>query len=78
VVEGGIGQRNVSLTRKKNVALQCGCSVPTADWLDSSAMGIAHLVAHSADKHILCIRGGNTVHPKLVWDFLLLFRYLKF
>ena len=27
----GIGQRNVGLTCRKNVALQCGCSIPTAE-----------------------------------------------
>ena len=28
---GGIGQRNVGVTYRKNVALQCGCSIPMAE-----------------------------------------------
>ena len=36
------GQRDVSnVTYRTHVALRCGCSVPAAEWLDSSAVGIA-------------------------------------
>ena len=35
-------KRNVMY--RKNVALHCGCSVPTAECLDSSTMSIAQLV----------------------------------
>jgi len=28
----GIGQRNVCLTYRKNVALRCGCSIALSDW----------------------------------------------
>ena len=48
--EGGIGQCNV--TYRKNVALRCGCSVPMAEWLDLSAVGIAQ-IAHAAGESIL-------------------------
>jgi len=44
--------------------------MPAADRLDSSAVGIAQLVAHAADKSILCMRGGDKALPKLLWDFL--------
>ena len=37
----------------------------------SSTVGIAQLVAHSADESILCVRGGDSTLPKLLWDFLL-------
>ena len=58
-----IGQRNV--TYRKNVALRCGRSIPTAEWLDSSALqtGLVcmqwalHIVAHAAGKCILCREG---------------------
>jgi len=43
-VFGRIGQRNVMY--RKNVALQCGCSIPAAEGLDSYAVGIAQL-AHT-------------------------------
>ena len=56
---------------RKNVALQCGCSVPTAERLQSSAVGVEVLVAHTADECILCVRGGDVALPKLLWDFLL-------
>jgi len=49
---GGIGQRNV--TYKKHAALRCECSVPAAELLDSSAVGIAQIVAHAAGESILC------------------------
>jgi len=35
---GGLGQCNVS--NVMHVTLQCGCSIPAAEWLDSSALGI--------------------------------------
>jgi len=35
-------QRNVSnVMYGTHVTLRCGCSVPTAEWLDSSAVGTA-------------------------------------
>ena len=40
----------------EKVALWCGCSVPAAEWLDSSAVGCAQL-AHAADESILCRYG---------------------
>ena len=46
---------------RTNVALQCGSSVPTAEWLDSSVVGIAQLVAHKAGKCILCHEGGDVL-----------------
>jgi len=41
---------------RKNVALRCRCRIPTPD---SSAVGIAQLVAHTANESILCVKGGN-------------------
>jgi len=41
---------------KENVALCCGCSIPVAEGLNSSAVGIAE-PAHAADKSILCCDG---------------------
>jgi len=67
---GGIRQRNVGQTYRKNVALQCGCSVPAAEWLDSSTVGIAQVVVHAAEDSILCVRCGDAALPKLLWDFL--------
>jgi len=52
----GMGQLIVSLTFMKNLALQCGCSVPVAEWLDSSTVGIAQL-AHAVNESILCHEG---------------------
>jgi len=37
----------------ENVALWCGCSMPAAEWLNSSAVVIAQL-AHAADESIFC------------------------
>jgi len=37
--------------------LWCGCSTPEAEWLVSSAVGIAQLVAHAAGEFILCREG---------------------
>jgi len=50
-------QHNVSLTYRMHVALWCGCCIPTAEWLDSSAVGIVQLVAHEAGESILCLQG---------------------
>jgi len=69
-LEEGTKQHNV--TYRKSVAMQCRCSVPAAEWLDSSAVSIAQLVALVADESILCMRSGDTVLPKLLWGFLLL------
>jgi len=66
---GEIGQHNVGLTYSKNVALWCGCSLPTAEWVDLSTVGIAQPVAHAANNSILCMRGDAAL-PKLLWDFL--------
>ena len=33
-------------------------------------MGIAQLVADTADESLLCMRGGDMALPKLLWDFL--------
>jgi len=41
----------------------CGCSVPAAEWLDSSAVGIAQL-AHTAGESILCREDGDAALPK--------------
>jgi len=39
---GGMGQCSVTdVTYRTHVALCCGCSIPAAEWLDSSAVGIA-------------------------------------
>jgi len=46
--------------------------VPTAEWLNSSAVGIAQLVVHAADESILYVRGSDVALSKLLWDFLLL------
>jgi len=48
---GRIGQCNV--TYRMHVALHCGCCIPTAECLDSFAVGIARL-AHTAGESILC------------------------
>jgi len=71
---GWIGQH------KKNVGLQCGCSVPAAEWLDSSAMGIAHnaqLVAHEAGHSLrerwLCNSSQMTLVAVKWKDVLLIF-----
>ena len=53
------------------VALHCGCSVPAAELLDSSRVGIARLVLHTAEESILCMRGDDAALPKVLWDFLL-------
>ena len=38
----GMEQRNFcNVTYRTHMALQCGCSVPVAEWLDSSAVSIA-------------------------------------
>jgi len=39
------------------------CSIPVAEWLDSSVVGIAQL-AHAAGKFILCHEGGDVAVPK--------------
>jgi len=52
---GGTGQCSVTnVTYLTHVALPCGCSVPVAELLYLSAMGIAQLVAHEAGKSNLC------------------------
>jgi len=38
------------------LALRCGCVIPTADVMDSSAVGISQLVLHEVGKSILCMR----------------------
>ena len=66
----GIGLRNA--TYRKNEALQCGCSVPGAERLDSYAVGIAQL-AHTVGKSILCYEGAcNAARPKLLSGGLVL------
>ena len=49
------------------MALQCGCSIPAAERLDSSAEGTAQLVAHEAGKSILYVKGGYAALHKLLW-----------
>jgi len=51
------------------MALRRGCSIPTAELLDSSTVGIELLVAHAAES-ILCMRGGDVALPKLLCGFL--------
>ena len=46
-----------------------------AERLNSSAFGIAQLVAHAADKSLFCVRGGDASHSKLHWDFLFCILY---
>jgi len=46
-----------------HVALQCECSVPAAEWLDSTVVGIAHLVSHKAGECILCREGSEALFP---------------
>jgi len=36
-------------------SLQCACSIPAAEWWNSSAVGIAQIVAHSAGESIFCM-----------------------
>jgi len=62
---GEIRQHNV--TYRKHVALHCGCSIPMAEWLDSSALGIAQLVAHEVDEYILCMMSSCAAVHKLLW-----------
>jgi len=38
---------NRNVTYGIHAAMQCGCSVPAAEWLESSAVGFVHLVAHT-------------------------------
>ena len=45
-----------ALTGGRYPLLRCGCSVPTAEWLDSSAVGIVQL-AHAAGESILSREG---------------------
>ena len=50
------------------MAQQCGYSVPTAERLDSSAVGIAYLVAHEVGESVLYVRGGYAaLHKLLKW-----------
>ena len=48
----------------------CAYGVPAAEWLDSSAVGIAQL-AHATGESIDCRKGGDAALPKLLWGFLL-------
>jgi len=50
----------------------CGCSVPAAEWLDSSAMGIAQLV-HTAASLFTAVRDGDAVLPKWLWGGLVMY-----
>jgi len=68
---GGIGQHNVGLTYRENVALWCECGIPAAEWLDSSTVAIAQL-ANTADESILCMRGGDAALPNYFGQDLLL------
>jgi len=43
------------------VALSCGCSIPMAERLDSSPVGIAQLVAHEAASPFLAVRGSDVL-----------------
>jgi len=49
------------------LSLQCGCVIPAAERLDSSAVGIVQLVAHEVGESIVCVRGGYTAIHKLLW-----------
>jgi len=49
------------------LALGCGCVVPTAESLDSTAVDISQIVAHESGEFILCMRGGYAAILKLLW-----------
>jgi len=51
------------------VSVWCGCCIPSAEWLHSSAVGIAQL-AHAVDECILCHEGWRCGLPKLLWGGL--------
>jgi len=53
---GGRCIRQRDVMYRKNAALWCGCSVPAAEWLDSSAVSIAQLTLAAGDVSILCMR----------------------
>jgi len=55
-----------------HVALRCGCSVPVAEWWDTSPAGIAQLVAHEAGESILCREGSDALFPDDFGEDLLL------
>ena len=49
----------------------CGCSIPAAEWLDSSAVGIAQL-AQAVGESIFCHEGGDAALPNWLWGGLVL------
>jgi len=51
----------------------CGCSVPTAEWLNSSAVSIVQLVSHEMDECVLCHEGWRSALPKWLWGGLVVF-----
>ena len=69
----GVGQRNVGLIYRKTEALQCGYSVPAAEYLHWSALGAAHLAhARRGRVHSLSRTVAMPSLPKLLvqnWSF---------
>jgi len=55
-------------------SMQCGCSILAAEWLDSSAVGIAQIIAHTAIESILCrVREEwQWVLPRWLWGGLVI------
>jgi len=50
--------RQDRVTYRTHVALRCECSVPTAEWLDSSVVqGMTQLIAHEVGESIFCRDG---------------------
>ena len=45
------------------MALPCRCSVSIAEWLDSSAVGIAQIVADEVGESIFCCEGSDALFP---------------
>jgi len=56
-------------TKRENVALQCRCGIPAAEWVDSSAVGIAHYNRQRVS-WFSAMRGHDAALPKLLWDCL--------
>ena len=66
------GERNQTVQcniERENVALWCGCGIPPAEWLDSSAVGIVQL-EHAAGESILCSEGWQRSCYQITLGFL--------
>jgi len=57
---------------RKNVTLWCVCSILTTEWLDSSVLGIPHLVTHTGGESILCREEWRGCSSQITSEFLII------